>query len=184
MSAIATKLITAEEFMNMPEPADGSKQELLRGEIVTMAMNQDEHCLVQAHMVWLLKNVVYPGKLGWVLTENAVTIERDPDTVRGPDISFYSIHRVPNRPHGYNPLPPDLVVEILSPSDRRGAVRDKIREYIRAGVPLIWLVDPELQIATVYAGSIRGVEHDSADTITGGDVLPGFACKVAEFFAD
>lgn len=76
--------ITAEGFLNMPEPADGSKQELFRGEIVTVAMNQAEHSLVHAQIVWLLKNVVYPGKLGWVLTENAVTIERDPDTVRGP----------------------------------------------------------------------------------------------------
>ncbi len=122
MSAIATRSMTAEEFLNLQEPEDGSKQELFRGEIVTVAVNQAEHCLVHAQLVWLLKNVVNPGKLGWVLTENAVTIERDPDTVRGPDISFYSMARVPNRPHGYNPLPPDLIVEILSPSDRGGVL--------------------------------------------------------------
>lgn len=174
--------ITAEEFLNMPEPEDGSNQELFRGEIVTMAMNQAEHCLVHAQLVWLLKNVVNPGKLGWVLMANAVTNERDPDTVRGPDISFYSISRVPNRPHGYNPLPPDLIVEILSPSDRRDAVREKIREYIVAGVRLVWVVDPDARTAMVYSGNVRGVENDSEDTITGGDVLPGFACKVAEFF--
>lgn len=63
-------------------------------------------------------------------------------------------------------MPPDLIVEILSPSDRRGAVREKIREYIRAGVPLIWLVDPELQITTVYAGSIRGGEVEAVIFLT------------------
>ena len=184
MSAIATKLITAEEFLNMPEPEDGSKQELFRGEIVTMAVNQAEHCLVHTQLVWLLKNVVNPGKLGWVLMENAVTVERDPDTVRGPDIAFYRISRVPNLPHEYNPLPPDLIVEILSPSYQRGAVREKIREYLGAGVRLVWVVDPDAQTVMVYDGNLRGVELGEDDTITGGDVLPGFACKVAELFAD
>ncbi len=182
MSAIATKLITAAEFMNMPEPADGSKQELVRGEIVAMPPTKQEHGLVQAQIVWLLKNLVMPNRLGWVGSESGVVTEHDPDTVRGPDVYYFSLERMPNRPSEYAAVAPDIAVEIRSPSDRTGAVREKVREYLAAGVRLVWVVDPETRTVMVYAGTMRGTELDESDTITGGDVLPGFSCKVADFF--
>ena len=179
-----TQFITAEEFMNMPEPTDGSKQELVRGEIVTMPPIQSEHGLVQGQILWLLKNLVTPNRLGWVMPEAGVCVETDPDTVRGPDVSYYSISRVPNRPQGYNRIPPDIVVEVLSPNDRRRAIQEKISEYITAGTTLVWVVDPMARTVMVYNSNLRGVELGENNTITGGDVLPGFACRVAEFFAD
>jgi Uma2 family endonuclease len=140
------------------------------------------HGAVQALIAHLLLNVVRPRKSGWITTESGVVIERDPDTVFGPDVSFYSIARHPKRPEGYFEIPPDLVVEVLSPDDRRKNVREKIKDYVKSGVKLVWLVDPEVKTVTVYAGSLRGTELDEIETITGGDVLPEFACKVAEFF--
>ena len=109
-------------------------------------------------------------------------MERDPDSVFGPDIAFLSISRFPTPPEGYLEIPPDLVVEVLSPDDRRKHVREKIKDYVKNGVKLVWLVDPEMRTVTVYAGSLRGTELDESETITGGDVLPEFTCKVAEFF--
>jgi len=109
-------------------------------------------------------------------------MERDPDTVFGPDVAFCSIARHPERPEGYLEIPPDLVVEVLSPDDRRKKVREKIKDYVKGGVKLVWLVDPEVKTVTVYAGSLRGTELDEMETITGGEVLPEFTCKVAEFF--
>ncbi len=184
MTTLTTKRITAEEFAERPEPADGSREELVRGEIVTMSRPQQEHALVQFQIGWLLKNLVTPNRLGWVGGESGVLLERDPDTVRGPDVYFFSISRMPQRPRGYPDIAPDIVVEIRSPSDRNRAIREKVREYLAAGVRLVWIVDPETQTAMVYSGNMRGVELGEDDTITGGDVLPGFACKVAEFFAD
>ena len=182
MPATLNKLVTAEEFAAFPEPLDGSKEELLRGEVITMPPPKGRHGLAQAQIAYLLKCLVTPRKLGWVITESGVVIERDPDSVFGPDVSFYSIARHPNRPEGYFEIPPDLVVEVLSPDDRRKHVREKIKDYVKNGVKLVWLVDPDFRTVTVYAGSLRGTELDEAETITGGDVLPEFTCKVAEFF--
>lgn len=182
MTALLNKLVTAEEFAKFPQPPDGSKEELLRGEVITMPPPKGRHGYVQAMIAYLLMNVVRPRKLGWVLTESGVVIERDPDSVFGPDVSFYSIARHPNQPEDYFEIPPDLVIEVLSPDDRRKKVHEKIKDYVKNGVKLVWLVDPEVRTATVYAGSLRGTELDESETITGGDVLPEFSCKVAEFF--
>lgn len=183
MSAVAVSLLTAEEFGRRPEPADGSKEELVKGVIVTMPPPKARHGLTQMKIGWLLMNHVDPNRLGWVVTQSGTVIDRDPDTVRGPDVAFYSIARVPVFPEEYFEIAPDLVVEVLSPDDRRGAVRAKIREYVAAGVRLVWLVDPDARTVLVYRGSLRGIEFDEADTIDGADVLPQFTCRVADFFA-
>jgi Uma2 family endonuclease len=183
MSTVATPLITAEEFGRMPDPPDGSKQELVKGVIVTMPPPKARHGIVQTEVASLLRGVVKPNRLGWIVTESGSILDRDPDTVRGPDVAFYSIARQPTIPENYFEIPPDLAVEVLSPDDRRGRVRAKIAEYIAAGVRLVWLVDPETRTVLEYRGSLHGTEYDEAETITGADVLPEFTCRVADFFA-
>ncbi len=183
MSTAAVNLITAEEFGKMPDPPDGSKQELVKGVIVTMPPPKGRHGIVQLKIGRLLGNFVDERRLGWVVVESGTVLDRDPDTVRGPDVSFYSITRQPTAPEGYFEIAPDLAVEVLSPDDRRGKVREKIREYVAAGVRLVWLVDPETRTVLAYRGTIRGIEHDESDTLDGGDVLPEFTCTVADFFA-
>lgn len=182
MSAVITQLITAEEFGRMPDPADGSKQELVKGVIVTMPPPKAIHGIVQSEIASLLRNLVKPKRLGWIVTESGTIVGRDPDTVRGPDVAFYSITRQPEVPPDYFEIAPDLAVEVLSPDDRRSRVRVKIAEYIAAGVRLVWLVDPETRTVLEYRGSLRGTEYDEADTLTGADVLPEFTCRVADFF--
>ena len=182
MSAVITRTITAEEFARMPNPADGSKQELVKGEIFEMPPVKGRHGIIQLEIGSILRAHVKPKRLGWVAVESGTILERDPDTVRGPDVSFYSIARQPQMPEDYFEIPPDLAVEVLSPDDRRKKVREKIAEYVDSGVRLIWLVDPDAQTVTVYNGSQRGVEYIETDTLDGGDVLPGFTCPVADFF--
>lgn len=182
MPAVLHTPVTIAEFMRKPDPADGSREELVRGEVITMPPPQGRHGLVQVQIAYLLKCVVAPRKLGWVTAETGVILERDPDTVRGPDVAYCSVARHPSRPEGYYEIPPDLVVEVLSPDDRKKDVREKIKEYVTNGVKLVWLVDPEIRTVTIYAGSLRGTELDENETITGGEVLPEFSCKVAEFF--
>jgi Uma2 family endonuclease len=184
MATAATKLITIEEFTKMPDPADGSQLELVRGEIVVMPLPKGKHGIYCSRIARLLGNVVEPAKLGWVTTnDTGVILERDPDTMRGPDVAFWSITRQPAMPDDYFEIPPDIAVEVLSPDDRRSKVREKIKDYISNRVRLVWLLDPETRTVTVYHGSLRGTELDEADTLTGGDVLPGFSCQVADLFA-
>ena len=182
MPAVLNKLMTAEEFAAQPQSIDGWKEELHRGEVIRTPIAKCLHGGVQATIGSLLLGAVRLHKLGWVTIGSGVVIDRDPDSLFGPDVSFTSITRHPNRPEGYQEIPPDLVVEVLSPDDRRKHVREKIKDYVKNGVKLVWLVDPEMRTVTVYAGSLRGTEIDEAETITGGDVLPEFSCKVAEFF--
>lgn len=182
MTATLPQLLTAAEFAKLPNPADGSKQELVKGRIRQVPPPKGRHGQVQLEIGARLREVVKPNRLGWVVTESGVVIDTNPDTVRGPDVAFYSITRQPQMPEDYFEIPPDIAVEVLSPDDRRPAVREKIREYVRAGVSLVWLVDPETRTVTVYAGSMRGTEYDETDTLDGGTVLPGFTCPVVDLF--
>jgi Uma2 family endonuclease len=183
MSTVQQPLVSADEFARMPDPADGSRLELVRGEIVEMPPPKGKHGIVCSEVAWVLKNFVKPKKLGWVTTnDTGVILEKEPDTVRGPDVAFWSIARQPQQPEGYFLIPPDLAVEVQSPDDRRKDLRAKIKEYLFYSVPLIWLVDPETRTVTVYRGTMRGTELDETDALDGGDVLPGFSCKVADLF--
>jgi Uma2 family endonuclease len=184
MATAGTKLITIEEFERIPEPPDGSRLELVRGEVVVMPSPKGPHGLRCSKINRLLGNYVEAKKLGWVTcNDTGVILGRDPDTLRGPDVAFWSMTRQPREPEGYFEVPPDIAVEVLSPDDRRKEVRDKIKDYLSHGVKLVWLVDPETRTVTVYRESFRGTELDETDTLDGGDVLPGFSCQVSDLFA-
>jgi len=115
-TATATHLITIDEFVRMPDPVDGTQQDLVRGEIIEMPPSQGEHGYLVCDIARKLGNFVEAEKLGWVCAGDVGTIlERDPDTLRVIDVAFWSIERQPMRPKGYM-IPPDLAVEVLSPN--------------------------------------------------------------------
>lgn len=183
MATVRQPPITIDEFTKMPDPADGSRLELARGEVVAMPPPKGRHGICCSKIAWLLMNHANPARLGWVTTnDTGVILDRGPDTVRGPDVAFWSIARQPVVPDGYFEIPPDIAVEVLSPDDRRKDVRAKIKEYLFYGVRLVWLVDPDARTVTVYQGKPRGTELDEEDMLDGDDILPGFACKVADLF--
>ena len=186
MTPVATtKLITADEFFRSPEPANGSKQELVRGEIVTMPPPGFEHGDVQGNVYFKIKVFLQTNPRGRVILESGVKTESDPDTVRGPDISYWSFETLPlaTRPKGYPDAVADLMIEIRSPEQSRRKLREKAKEMLHAGAKIVWIVDPEDRTATIYRRPDEGRELGESATITGEDVLPGFSCKVAEFFA-
>jgi Uma2 family endonuclease len=120
-----------------------------------------------------------------VTVGSGLVTERDPDTVRGPDVSYWSYERLPadQEPEGYPEVAADLCAEILSPSNRPGKMREKVREYFTRGVRMVWLIDPEDRNVWVYrAPDEARVFHEGA-TLSGEDVLPGFSCRVSDLFA-
>jgi Uma2 family endonuclease len=181
----ADKLITAEEFLNLPEPPDGSRQELVRGLVITMSSPGLEHGECQLGVASLIRDHVKRNGLGRATVESGVRTERNPDTVRGPDVSFWGVERLPlgQRIVGYPEVPPDLSVEIVSPSIRRRELQQKIQEYLFAGVRMVWIIDPEDRTVEIYRNPEEGRVLIESATLDGEDVLPGFRCKVADLFA-
>ena len=182
MSAIVMKLITAEEFAGIPDPPDGSRHELVRGEVVIVSRPKGLRGILMNRIGRKIGNFVDERGLGWTVEDGGVVLERDPDTVRGPDVAFYSIQRQPLPPEDFFEIPPELAIEIRSPGDRPGRIREKVREYLSNGVRLIWIVDPGDRTVTVYSGKNRGIVYEDTDTLEGRDILPGFACKVSDLF--
>jgi Uma2 family endonuclease len=181
---VATRHFTVEEFETM---ALEGQWELIDGELVEMSPVAEESSNISATIVVLVGQHVRSNRLGRVYTaEGGFVLFPDRDTVRAPDAAFVRAERVPRgegRKH-FSRLAPDLVVEVLSPSDRPGEVVAKLDMYREAGVPLIWLVDPDQMTVTVIATGMSTKVLETEDTLDGGDVLPGFAVKVAEIFAD
>ncbi len=186
MSTTTKKLLTADEFARLPKPEDGSKEELVRGEVVTVPPPGFLHGIVQLNVATLLKLFAREKKLGRVTVESGTITETGPDSVRGPDIAFWSFERLPadHMPVVYANVAADLVVEVKSPSNTPAKTTKKIREYFTSGVRVVWVVDPEERTVTVYRGPGDGRVLWEDATITGDDVLPGFTCPVADFFSD
>ena len=185
MSSVASRPITAEEFFQMPPPPDGAKAELVRGEIETVCRPGFEHGWRQLRIGGLLDHFGRSTGHGRAVVETGIVVERDPDTVRGPDISYWSAERLPLDcvPKGYPDLAPDVGIEVLSPHNKMARIRDKMAEYFRRGVRMVWIIDPEDRTVAVYRSMDEGrVYHENA-VISGEDVLPGFSCRVSEFFA-
>jgi Uma2 family endonuclease len=185
VATVAAKLLTAEEFSRMPDPADGSQQELIRGVVITMPPPGARHGACCLETARLMGNHVKPNKLGKLTCNDAGFLcEQGPDTVVGPDIAFWSIDRLSEVPVGYPLIPPDLAVEVVSPSDTQSRLQRKLLLYLRARVKLIWFIDPELRIVTVYRSLEKWGVLENGDTLSGEEVLPGFTCKVSELFGD
>lgn len=181
--SIATieKLLTAEEFFMLPSPLDGSQQELVRGEVITMPPPGGLHGVCCLKVGRRIGNFVDDGPGGTVASNDTGFItERDPDSVRGPDISYWSKERLTEVPVGYIVIAPDMLAEVLSPSNTWKQIRAKLKEYFAKGVRLVWVIAPEDRTLTIYRTPDEGrVLHETA-TVTGEDVLPGFTCRVSD----
>jgi Uma2 family endonuclease len=184
MTTATQKLITAEEFARMPNPPDGSQQELVRGAIITMPPPGARHGACCSRINRRLASFVEDNNRGTVFANDTGFItERDPDTVRGPDVSFWSGEKLPDVPVGYIEVAPDLVVEVVSPGDHYARIQKKVKHYLEKGVRLIWVADPEDCSVTIYRNGEMMKILSENDTLTGEDVLPGFTCRVGDLFA-
>jgi Uma2 family endonuclease len=180
-----TRLVTADEFLVWPDEP-GFRQELIRGEVVTMSLPGGEHGEVALEIAYLILGHVKAHKLGKVYAaETGFIVERDPDTVRGADVAFVAAARlatITNRKK-HIPFGPDLAVEVRSPNDRDDEVEEKVQLWLSAGSQIVWVVDPEARVVVVYRRGAEPVTLREDDEIDAGEVLPGFRCRVSDFFA-
>lgn len=187
MATVAPKLMTAEEFYDWthrPENADKS-YELVRGEVVAITRPGKRHGFVCGNAARILGNFTVQRKKGYVCSnDTGVIVERDPDTVRGPDVMLYEDAEIYEQIDvKYGEQAPLLSVEALSPNDRVGEVMERVTDQLRCGTKLVWLIDPEARNVTVYRPGKEPYVVKENQELTGDDVLPDFRCRVAEFFA-
>jgi Uma2 family endonuclease len=182
----ATNLTTAEEFAEWVQRPEQANRwfELVRGEVIELPPSVKAHGRVCTNVAFALEVYARRRCKGYVTTNDAgVILARGPDTVRGPDVALYAdAGRFADLHPKYGEVPPRLAVEVLSPNDRAKQVTRKITDYLENGVDLVWLIDPEDRTVTVYRRDRGPYLLREADELTGDDVLPGFACRVAEFF--
>jgi Uma2 family endonuclease len=178
--------MTAEEFCDwVHRPENESRWfELVRGEVIELPPPMKRHGIVTLNVGRLLSNFTIARNKGYVTCNDAgVILERDPDTVRGPDVAVYEDAESFEETHPkYGEVPPRLAVEVLSPNDRADRTQRKITDYLRNGVELVWVVDVEDRTVTVYRPDNGPRVLREADESTGEKVLPGFRCSVADFF--
>ena len=100
-----------------------------------------------------------------------------------PDVAFLSKARIPDDTNKASPIPPDLAVEVVSPTDMFDRIVSKAFAYLAAGTQLVWVIEPQSKTVMVYRSETDIKLLTRNDTLTGEDVVEGFACPVAELFA-
>ena len=187
MATVETKLLTAEEFWdwaNSPENAEFSF-ELDQGKVVSMPPPGELHgalCGLITYLLW--KFVIQRGRGGYVCgNDTGLLVQRDPDTVRGPDVMLFD---EPSHLDGlstkFSERIPKLIVEVLSPNDTPGKTNRRISQYLKRGVPLVWVVDAEERLVTVYQSGNRFHTAEEGDELTGEAVLPELRLPVVDLF--
>ncbi len=182
MSTVLEKTYTPEDLLAMP---DRKSYELVDGHLVERDVSvlsswvggrtyRVVDSFVEEHQL----GCVWSADLGYVCFPNA------PGKVRKPDVSFVRKERLPEglTSEGYLYIPPDLAVEVISPNDLAYQVDHKVGEYLSAGVPLIWVINPEERTVRIHRRdrSISWLEEQ--DELSGEDVIPGFRCRVSTIF--
>ncbi|HFD39238.1 MAG TPA: Uma2 family endonuclease, partial [Anaerolineae bacterium] len=175
-SAPPVRLWTAEELLALPD--DGHRYELVRGRLITMTPASARHGKLAARLVGALLPFVEAHDLGEVYTaEPGFTLESDPDTVRAPDVAFVRRERIPpeGEPEGFWAIAPDLVIEIVSPSESAHTVQAKVADYLRAGTRLLWVVYPDSRTVMEFRAPDQARLLTAEDHLEGGEVVPGFS---------
>jgi Uma2 family endonuclease len=174
--------LTPEEFEWLP---DHKGYELIDGQLREKAMGA-ESSEIQSEFHYLLRHWLRSNPLGRIYDSECMyrCFPLHPDRVRKPDVSFVLRDRVPGgrSPVGVFTIRPDFVVEVLSPGDTVYDMDEKLADYRSAGIPLIWVVHPNVRTVRVYRPGQPDVEFTDRDELTGDPVLPGFRVKVADLF--
>ena len=176
-------LLTAEDLWKQTD--DGYRSELVKGVIKRMPPTGFEHGIRTAEIGSLLNVHVKKHKLGYVCgAETGFKISQNPDTVRAPDAAFVKQSAIEEQgiPKGFWEGAPDLVVEVISPSDTYTEVAEKVDEWLNAGCAMVWVVNPRRETVEVYRSPEDITVLRGNDILDGSDVINGFQCRVRDLF--
>ena len=174
VSALDT--MTLEEFLEN----DLEGYEYVKGELVPMPPATMIHGQISSKLHIRLGLHVEENRLGELYIAET-TFQLDDRAVK-PDIAFVSTDRLPENREKGSPIPPDLAVEVVSPTDKHYDVTEKALAYLRSGTRLVWVIEPVAKTVMVYRSETDSTVLNYEDTLTGEDVVPGFACPVTQLF--
>ncbi len=140
--------------------------------------------LIVAKLIALLLSCVEEKELGSVLADAGILTERNPDTVRAPDVQFFDHHRLPLDAEipAYAEVAPNLAEEVRSPNDRRRALHEQANMWLNVGVQMVWVVQPESRSVDVYRSGQDTIRLSGTDSLEGLNVIPGFRCELEDVF--
>ncbi len=176
---------TIDEYMRLAE--SGERYELVNGRLSPMSPTSSDHGDIGALLTIYLGQHVLRHGLGRVYAaETAFVLDAETRDVRAADVAFVAASRVSDI-IGSDPIPfpPDLVVEVISPSDWLTEVRKKARAYQRTGIPLVWVVNPRPRHRTVqvyHPADLRATTLGVDDLLDGEDIVPGFTLPIRTLF--
>lgn len=176
-----TKLWTADELEQLPD--DEYQYALIKGELFRMPPPKFLHGRIVLAVGAPMFQFVAEHSLGVVSDQSGFILERDPDTLLGPDLAFVQSARVPVDENAYPMLALDLVVEVASPSQSGPSIEEKTALYLEAGVRLVWAVDAARRTVRVRRPDGTDRLLTANDVLDGEDVLPGFRLPIAQLFA-
>ena len=182
-------LLSAEDLARLPE--DGRKYQLVEGRLISVPPAGTDHDTIGFRLIMAIGSFVQANQLGeCTLSQSGYLVSQpgQPDSVLAPDLAFVSAARVPKvgtpASKGFWRLAPDLVVEIVSPSQSKPEMTETAQRWLVAGVRLVWVIwQPSRQVEVWRPGSKKPTQTLGAGgTLDGLDVLPGFSHPIAHLF--
>lgn len=161
--------------------------ELVRGEVRDLSPGGVRHSEITGRVFLQLAQWARATGNGRALTgEAGVKVESDPDTVRGADVAYISFDRLPRAqtPTGFCTVAPELVVEVIGKGQGWREMVEKAGEYLQMGVDRVWVIDPDTRRVHILRSDHEPVALGEDETVVDEAILPGFTCRVAEFFRD
>ena len=182
MEAAGDRRLTEDDLDELAD--DSYRHELTAGLLLREPPPGFRHGRVQLRLAELLAAFVRAEGLGEVVPDVGFVLAKNPDTVRQPDLAFVASSRLAMITDDARrfPGPPDLAIEVLSPSDRPAEVHAKVADYLAAGTRAVWLLDPRTRSVTVYRALLEPKRLESVCVLDGEDVLPGFSILVGAMF--
>jgi Uma2 family endonuclease len=180
------RLLTVKELLRLPE--DGKDRWLIRGQLreKPKTYHDREHSRIVPTIAYLLgrwldhqpepRGDLFSGEVGCILA-------RDPDTLVGIDVVYSSPKQAAEQTE-YLEGPPVLAVEVIDVSDSFAEIQEKVDEYLKVGIPLVWVIDPACRTLAVHRPNAVPMLLDCSRETTGDPHLPGFTLRVADIFED
>ena len=153
--------------------------EYVKGELLPMSPATRIHSKISVNVIRYLDQHARENQLGEVHVEATFQVG---DRALKPDVAFVSTSQLDGDENTGFPIPPDLAIEVVSLTDAQSRVVDKAFAYLDAGTCLVWVLEPRSQTVTVYRSESDIGLLTREDTLTGEDVVPGFACPVSQLF--